>query len=424
MTREKVSSKVFFFSSCLILLLLFLFGVTRAYQRGANDFSVFYEAWRLVSQGRGLEIYRESPDRFLYCPGFAWIFSPLGRLPKDFAFNLWCLAKVGSLSFIVTTLGNFIYQPIKEKEKKRDRFFCFSLSIWGVILFSRPLLIDVEYGQVNLLILAACLWGLGVHFKSAASNTLSFMSWAALSFAAVAKLFPLPLLIVPWVITQGISPRKVRSERLGSLFGVLVATLSPVFTLGGTGLLSLMRDWSTAVLARGLPMESHNQSFSAFLFHYLSGVPTHVISEGMSPLLLGQSLLSVHSIALLSFSWTFLMLGILLGWILSGSNHSPFKWIGVVLGLLIVPSHLVWKPYFVSSIPLAVYILGRAAETGKKSNLVFIFLLFLGINFTGFDFLGHSWAAHIEAASLMLMIHLSMLVFVATRVEHQKVVTS
>ena len=62
-------------------------------EHGAPDFTVFYTAWHLVLEGRGAEIYRESPDRFLYAPGFAWLLSPLAWLPRSAALAIWCFAK-------------------------------------------------------------------------------------------------------------------------------------------------------------------------------------------------------------------------------------------------------------------------------------------------------------------------------------------
>ena len=167
-------------------------------------------------------------------------------------------------------------------------------------------------------------------------------------------------------------------------------------------------------------MESHNQSFTALLYHYLSGNPTRVLSEGSTPLLLGLPWLSAAQIGLLSFFWTFTTLGITVGWIISGDNHPPSKWIPIVIGLLIVPSHLIWKPYFVMSLPLAVLLIHQGVENWKRDKnqsrlaAVTLLILFLGINLTGFDFVGHQWAAHFEAASLLLIVHLIMIGIAAT----------
>jgi len=77
--------------------------------------------------------------------------------------------------------------------------------------------------------------------------------------------------------------------------------------------------------------------------------------------------------------------------------------------LLIVPSHLIWKPYFVFSLPLAAWLIQRAFRGESVSDWFLLLGLFLGINFTGFDFIGHTWGVQLEAASFLLMMHLVMI---------------
>src|SRR5688572_26271382 len=75
-------------------------GTWWAFQRGGHDFNVFYHAWKLVLSGQGQIIYQESPDRFLYAPGFAWLFAPLAWLPRDLALALWCFGKAAVIGFV------------------------------------------------------------------------------------------------------------------------------------------------------------------------------------------------------------------------------------------------------------------------------------------------------------------------------------
>src|SRR4051812_21604797 len=98
-------SNLILVSGILILTTLFGMGTFRAFSKGAPDFSVFYEAWRLVYSGKGEDIYRVSPDRFLYCPGFAWSLAFLGAIPKEIALGLWCLLKVVVLVFAIRNLS-------------------------------------------------------------------------------------------------------------------------------------------------------------------------------------------------------------------------------------------------------------------------------------------------------------------------------
>jgi hypothetical protein len=193
---------------------------------------------------------------------------------------------------------------------------------------------------------------------------------------------------------------------------ILICCLLPALSQGWQGAYRLLWDWRDAVLAKGLPLESHNQSFTALLYHYLSGSPTAVLSEGSRPLFFGIAWLSQSQIALLSFSWTMITIGILLGWILVQEAYSILIWIPVLIGLLIVPSHLIWKPYFVMSIPLSVCVFQQAVIYKKKSLFLLILMFFIGVNLTGFDFIGHHWAAQVEAASFLLILHLALMITV------------
>ena len=173
--------------------------------------------------------------------------------------------------------------------------------------------------------------------------------------------------------------------------------------------------WRDALVLKGLPLESHNQSFIAFLHHYLSGEPTHILSEGGVPRLLGWSTLSIHQIVLLSLFWTATTMSFTLGWIFSGSKHEPLQWIVVTIALLIIPSHLIWKPYFVMSMPIAIYFFHQCNHRSGWVSFLIITSIFIGINFTGFDFIGHHWGPYFEAASSLLLMHLILLLSVIFR---------
>jgi hypothetical protein len=284
-------------------------------------------------------------------------------------------------------------------------------AVFGVVFVTRPLLIDFEYGQVNLFILGACVWALLGHDEEQNCGP-AFFQWMTLAFVAVTKIFPLPLLLVPFLVTSGFSRKKLYSERAGIVVGCAIATFLPLFTVGWSGMMRLIKSWGEALLARGLPMESHNQSFTALLYHYLSGNPTQILSEGAQPLVLGSPFLSAETITLVSLFWTLASMGFTLGWIVTSRSHPRMKWIAVLIGLLIIPSHLVWKPYFVMSLPLAVLLFQQVFKRTQVSTILITLALFGGINLTGFDFIGHHWAAHFEAASILLVMHVLLMGFV------------
>jgi len=403
-----------------LVLFLTVIGTLWAYFRGGNDFSVFYEAWHLVLTGHGDQIYRVSPDRFLYSPGFAWLLAPLGLVSKEIALGIWCAAKIWVVFFLIKKLSEPWQSDSSQNSGQNSgqindqRLFVLGITSWGVILLAKPILIDFSYGQVNLFILGACVWGLIGHFDKKSNLSWDICRWIVLTFAAVAKLYPLPLLLVPWSIKRGIKKKKLVAERFAIVLAVFICFILPIFSQGWDGTCQLLLSWRDAVLAKGLPLESHNQSFIALLYHYLSGHPTSILAEGARPLLFGQAWLSQDQIFLLSLSWTLVTLGVILGWILVGEIHLFYSWIPVLIGLLIVPSHLIWKPYFVMSIPLSVCVFHQSIIYRVKILYFFLLAFFIGVNLTGFDFIGHHWAAHVEAASFLLVLHL-ILIFTVIR---------
>ena len=286
----------------MVASLIVTLGTFWAYDRGANDFTVFYAAWKLVLHGSAMDIYRATPDRFLYAPGFAWLFAPLAWLPRNVSLALWCLAKVALIGWMLRefskpllpqNLGPAIAWPgqCDRESSASERVFSAGLVAWGVLLIARPVLIDFQYGQVNLLILGACVWALVRHADIAESPCRDFIGWFVLAVAAVGKLFPIPLMAVPFFVNSyggtRLSRKKLRIERAGLLAGVVVTLLIPLCFVGFDGWLSLMQQWKQALIDRGFPLESHNQSFGAFLQHYTSGKKTEIIAQHRRELSLG-----------------------------------------------------------------------------------------------------------------------------------------
>jgi len=378
--------------------ILVAIGTYWAFKRGGNDFDVFYTAWGLVLKGHAAQIYTNSPDRYLYAPGFAFILSPLALLPRDLSLALWCLLKAAVLGWLIRSWAGAQHISI-------------GMIALGVLLLTRPLLIDFEYGQVNLFILVACLWALLNHFQKKPSSGGDILSWAVLAIAAIAKIFPLPLLMIPFLKNWSISREKLAREKFGILLGVILVLGIPFLFEGTQEAMRLLVEWKAALQARGLPMESHNQSFAALIRHFFSGRPTPVISEGWRPIQFGFAILSEQTIELLSLAWSLITGGIMLGWIVSGPKRDPMLWISVLLGLLILPSHLVWKPYFVMGIPAASYLITRARESYRLG--FFLGMFFIAINLTGFNFTGHAFASQMEAAAIFLIAHVFLLILTA-----------
>jgi len=383
-------------------------GTLFAFQRGGQDFEVFYQAWRLVLNGNGAEIYRVSPDRFLYAPGFAWLLSPLALLPRALALGLWCLAKAAVLGLIIRFFSGRLY---------KDPLLATGVGGWAVLLLTRPILIDFQYGQVNTFIVGAAVWALLRHFGTPSGRASHWgwdvLSWGLLAVAAIAKIFPLPLLLVPWLAPAFASSARIKNERWGVLIGVVLVAGIPFLGTGFSGGLEIYRGWSEALVMKGFPLESHNQSFAAFLHHYFTRAATPVLSEGGAVLPFGFDLFSTVTVRVLAFAWTLVSGFAVLVWLVWGyRRRAPVEWIAIVIALLILPSHLVWKPYFVMGLPVAILCAHSWLGSGKMMGIVLYLVAFALINLTGFDFVGHQLGPRLEAASLLLWTHLGMIVAV------------
>ena len=388
-------------------------GTAWAFQRGANDFNVFYEAWRLVLDGRGSGVYTSTPDRYLYAPGFAWILAPLGVFPRNIALAIWCFAKAGAIGLVLQTFR----RAFNNQGLTWGTMAC----AWATLIVARPLLIDFQYGQVNTFILAACVWAVVPRFNLSRASSWDGIRWAVLAIAALAKIYPLPLLVVPWVVTHGISEARLRRERWGVAIGLGLIFSVPMISLGWGGTLNLLLGWRDALVARGMPMESHNQSFTALLHHYFAGEATHVISRGWEQVKFGFGWISPGTLSLLTLAWTFGTLGIVLGWLVAGPAPSPVRWSGIAVGLPIISSYLIWKPYMVMALPAAILALRDTIVDHLRDESIARFcvlvVIFAGLNLSGFDFVGNELSGRFEAASGLLLMHLMLLGLVRTRRE-------
>jgi len=387
-----------------LIALLTSVGTVWAVTRGAHDLFVFWSAWHWVAHlGETMDgtwidplrLYRITPDRFLYAPGFAWLFSPLGRLEFSTVVWLWCFAKAAALGYVTRVLI-VSYGGLA--------------ATLGVLMFARPLLIDFQYGQVNTFLLAAAV--------AAFANRGSFGAWALFAIAAVTKLLLAPLLVVPWLASHGLEKDARWRERLGVLAGVgtyfALPLVTPRASVSVADWLQLLSSWRVSVLERGFPLETHNQGVLAALYRFLSGMKTHVIALGSQHIPLGSPLLSGETLDLIGIGFTLAMVGLAAGTLLRGPRDHNLDWLGSLLGLTLLGAYLVWKPYFVLAIPLAAGAVRRwllvyrdiksrdiksLNDTRGTIGWGLLMLSFLLVNASGFDLLGHYWAARAEAAS-------------------------
>ncbi len=415
-----------------------LFGSAYAFTRGAGDFAVFHAAWKLALEGKGATLYHATPDRFLYAPGFAFLFAPLGWISEKVALAFWCALKAFALVLVLRRAlrleahsenstdvelkadGAARIEPELYICRDAGKKFPAWIAALAVIIVARPLMIDFQYGQVNTWILLACwaaLLGRAERASSGSERTSSgqehllqtFFEWFALAVAGWAKLFPLPLLLLPF-LPGSLTPGR-RSERLGVILAT-VAIFGLPLVLGFDTAWALHLDWWKALHERGLPLESHNQSLSAVLHHLFTGQPTHIISLYASRNLTWFHWFSLETVQKLTLAWAAISGGVLLGWLLTRRDRSTV-WSALLIGGLILPSHLVWKPYFLMAMPAALVALSKLSGMKPSPSRVRVWLpLLLGfalINLTGFDLMGLELAARLEGSGAFLVGYLMIL---------------
>jgi hypothetical protein len=377
-----------------ITIILISIGTFWAFKRGGKDFFVYYEAAELILKGQGRSIYTATiTDRFLYAPAFAVLFIPFALFSKTMGLFLWSLLKGSLLVYLFHRVSKLV------------GIFA---AVFGILLVARPLLIDFQYGQINVALMAVCAIALMSLFDEKSKNILIY--WIALAFLAWTKVLALPLLIVPFMKSN---LKNKKQAQKGIFIGLASAILLPVIVFG-TGAFQIHMNWYHALQSKGLPLDSHNQSFVAFLFHLFTDEPTHVISQGSIWRPTGISLLSANAAFSMAWIWFLATSGLLLYWIVNVPKQKsiPFQWISIAIAGLIVPSYLIWKPYFVFSFLVGCY---AFLVVNKKKNpipgLVFLFVIFAGINFSGFDFTGPEWGARLESSSILLFMHLLLIAY-------------
>lgn len=381
-------------------MIVLALGTSWAWTRGGHDFKVFYHAFEEVYAGRALTVYTSvgSPDRYLYAPGFALLLAWMGALPFGLGFGLWQALQWFSAFLIAQSLYRLA------REGGLDRPNAERAVAIGFAFGLRALLIDLQYGQVNLIILAVCLRALHELSLARARPTLAIGgSWAALAFCAVAKIYPAPLLLLPW-ISRGAG---VRAALLGSAVGLVVILGAPFVFLGPADGVELYSRWFAALAAKGLPLESHNQSWIAGCVRWLTLEPVHVMGWGYHLTPLGLGWLNAAEARRLGAALSVISVGLLLHRLLRFRFDD--EWVldrsGQLFLLLLLPGYLVWKPYFVLCIPAGAAWAAHVLKQGKSGKLRAAVgsLAFVLINLTSIDVIG-AWAGgRFEAASAMLL---------------------
>jgi hypothetical protein len=212
---------------CALAIYLIALGIS-AILRMQGDFAVYYAAGKRVLQGAAIYPPGEK-DRFLYAPIFAIVLAPFALLPRHAAQGAFFLVNAWGFVALILGSGAMLFG--------RGRTLPAALIIVPVLLTSILINNNFEHGQVNLPVLALCIWSI-VYARE--SRTMA--SGAMLAGAILVK--PFALLAGLYLLLRG------RFAALGWTIVAAVALLAaPILVFGPHGLIEQTAAYIQSVMS-------------------------------------------------------------------------------------------------------------------------------------------------------------------------------
>lgn len=320
----------------------------KARSLGSPDFKVFYTAARHALHDPE-NIYRLSPDRYLYPPSTAILLTPFA-FSENFAFHQW--AWHGLLAGLVFALASGS-----------------GAALAAMAVLVRYLAITFSYGQINLVVLALlALTGWLARRKAyrPAGSVWAFVTGIKIYPAVVAPLF---------------FPRNRWRAFAGALLGGTLLLFLPIAFFGLDTGTQLYSDFFEALRAKGMPTHSHNQSIMALLLRLFTKQMFYLHAVG--PAWWGVADLPewlLHLLALaIGGALTYL------SWIRAWRRGMPPEAaLSAAAFSILFLSHIVWKDYLLFL--YFPFLEGFTTWTKRKSLLVAGGFLAL-VTFSSPDFL-------------------------------------
>jgi len=304
-----------------------------------GDFFVYYRTGHRVLQGTAIYPADEA-DRFLYAPIFAIAFAPFALLPRHAAQGLWFLFNAwGLVAFIV---GSFVMLF------GRSRRLSAALLAIPVLLSVRFIGNNIEHGQINLPILALCVWAIVY-----AREDRPRLAGPLLAAAVLVK--PFALLAALYLTLR----RKWTTLGSALVAGAALLIL-PIVVFGARGLVEQTSAYLRTVASMGTPYRTMltNQSAVAATARLMVRFVDPARAVGTAPLRIGM-LIEGMLVAAVSL-WT------LLG-ARPDESGSPGDRYAVAGFFCLMPSlaPISWKSYFAAL--LVPYMLLTEELGGKRS---------------------------------------------------------
>jgi hypothetical protein len=242
-----MKKRSYFWWAVLFAVLMSAATIPKARKLTSPDFKVFYAAARHVLVDPE-NLYRVSPDRYLYPPSAAILLTPFA-LTEHYALFQWSWHAL--LGIVLACLGA-VSGP----------------ALAALLVMSRYLAISFGYGQINLVVIG--ILALAGHFLKRAKPGGAGAAWAV---ATGFKVYPAVFAPLFW-------RRENRSGFVAGLAAGAALLLLPFLVFGPALGFTLYGEFFEALKSKGLPLYSHNQSFQALLLRLLGGQSFYLHAVG------------------------------------------------------------------------------------------------------------------------------------------------
>ncbi|HEY6395493.1 MAG TPA: glycosyltransferase family 87 protein, partial [Candidatus Binataceae bacterium] len=235
-----------------------------------GDFSIYYRTGHRVLTGAAIYPADES-DRFLYAPVFALFFAPLAMLPRRLAQLAFFIVNAGALVAFIIGSGVMLF----------GRGFRLTAALIALPVIFTVIFIgnNFEHGQVNLPVLAMCVWAI-VYARESRRAVAGAMLAAAVLIKPFALFVALYLLlrgkfaVLGWAIVAGV---------------ILIA--APIFVFGPHGAIAETQAYLRAVasMTGRYRVMLTNQSAVAWLARLWGRFGGDAAAESAAPLWTGMT---------------------------------------------------------------------------------------------------------------------------------------
>jgi Glycosyltransferase family 87 len=252
--------------------------------RNQGDFHVYYRTGHRVL--RGLAIYPATDkDRFLYAPIFAIAFAPFALLPRHAAQGVFFLINAWALVALITGSVVMLFG--------RERRLSAVILVAPVILSFRFIGNNIDHGQINLPVLALCVWAI-VYAREERPRLAGAMLAVALLIKPYAILPAFYLLL-----------RRRYAALAWTLAAGLVLLAAPIVVFGPHGLVEQTAAYarSTASMTGRYRTMLTNQSAVAAVARIMSIRGGDAAAQGAAPMWIGMALEVILTAAVCGWIW-------------------------------------------------------------------------------------------------------------------------